>query len=84
MRNTKRNTKVVIREADIGSTVVTMSRERYIAEGNRQLSDTDVYLQVSISVFYDVNEEVKHILSRLRKSGVITVDMATYAAPVDS
>ena len=29
-------------------------------------------------------EEVKDILSRLQKSGVITEDMATYAVPIDS
>ena len=32
----------------------------------------------------DVIEEVRDILSRLQKSGVITEDMATYAVPVDS
>ena len=84
MRNPKWNTEVVIREADKGSVVVVMSRERYIAQANRQLSDTDVYQQVSSSVFFNVIEEVKDILSRLQKSGVITKDMATYAVPVDS
>ena len=84
LRNLKRNTEVVIREADKGSAVVVMSRERYIAEANRQLSDTDVYKQVSSAVVFDVIEEVKDILSRLQKSGVITEDMATYAVPVDS
>ena len=60
-----------------------MSHERYFSEAYRQLSDTDVYQQVSSAVFFDVIEEVKNILSRLQKSGVISEDMATYAAPVD-
>ena len=55
-----------------------MSRDRYIAEANRQLSDTDMYQQVSSTVFFDVIEEVKDIMSRLQKSGVITENMATY------
>ena len=84
LRNPKRNTEVVIREADKGSAVVVMSHERYIAEASRQLSDTDVYQQVSSAVVFDVIEEVKDILSRLQKSGVITEDMAYYAVPVDS
>ena len=84
LRNHKRNTGVVIGEADKGSTVVIMSRERYIAEAIRQLSDTDVYQQASSAVVFDVIEEVKDIQSRLQKSGVITEDMATYAVPVDS
>ena len=81
LRNLKRNTEVVIREADIA---VIMSRERRIAEAYFQLSDTDVYQQVSSNVPSDVIEEVKDNLSRLQKSGVITVDIATYAVPVDS
>ena len=54
LRNTKRNTEVVIREADKGSAVVIVSRERYIAVAYRQLSDTDVYQQISSTVFFDV------------------------------
>ena len=82
--NHKRNIEVVIREAVNGSAMVAMSRVRYIAEANRQLSDTDVCQQFSSDVVFDVIEEVKDILSRLQKSGVITEDMAAYAAPVDS
>ena len=43
-----------------------------------------MYQQVSSNVFSDVIVEAKDILSRLQKSGVITVDMATYALHVDS
>ena len=53
LRNPKRNTEVVIREADKESAVVVMSRERYIAKANRQFSETDVYQQVSSNVFFD-------------------------------
>ena len=84
LRNLMRNTEVVIGEADKGSAVVIMSRECYIAEAYRQLSDTDVYQQVYSTVFFCVIEEVKDILSRLQKSDVTTEDMATYAVPVDS
>ena len=84
LRNPKRNFEVVIREAHRGSAVGIMSRERCIAEAHHQLSNTNVYLQVSSNVFFDVIKEVKEILSRLQKSGVITEDMPTHAVPVDS
>ena len=84
LRSHKRKTEVVIREADKGSAVVVMSRKRYIAETYRQLCDTDVYQQVYSTVFIDVIEEVKNILSRLQKSGDLTEDMATYAVPANS
>ena len=35
-------------------------------------------------MFHDVIDEVKDILSRLLKIGVITEDVATYAVTVDS
>ena len=84
LRNHMRNAEVVIREAGKGSAVDVMSRERYIAEANCQLSDTDEYQRISSTVVLDVIKEVKGILTSLQKSGVITEDMATYAAPVDS
>ena len=39
--------------------MVAMSCERNIAEANRQLSDTDVYQQVSSTVVFGVIEEVR-------------------------
>ena len=50
-RKLKRNTDVVIREGDKGSAVIMMSRDRYIAEVYRQLSDRDVYQHVFNNVF---------------------------------
>ena len=41
-------------------------------------------LAVEVYLAFYVFEEVKDILSRLQKSGVITEDMATYAVPVNS
>ena len=85
LRSLRRNAEVVIRETDKESAVVIMSRERYIAEAYRQLSDTDVYQQVSSNVCFDVIEVIKEILlSHLQRSGVIPDDMATYSVPVDS
>ena len=63
---------------------MVMSRERYIAEANHQLCDSDVYQQVSNNMFFDVVEEVKDIFSRLQRSGLITENIETNAAPVDS
>ena len=42
LRSPKPNAKFVIREADKGSAVVVISRECYIAEGNLQLSDSNI------------------------------------------
>ena len=75
---------VCIYIADKGSAVIIMLHERSIAEAYRQLSDMNVYQQVSSNVFFDMIEVVKDMLSHLQRGGVITEDMATYAVPVDS
>ena len=66
--NPKRNTEVVIREADKGSAVVVMSRERYIAEAIRQLSDTDVYQEVSSAVVFMTLLKMSRIFCLVFKS----------------
>ena len=45
LKDLKSNVNLVIREADKGSSVVVMDRQRYIEEGYRQLNDTSVYLR---------------------------------------
>ena len=72
LRKHTRNAEVVIREADKLSAVVIMSRECCIAEAYRQLSDTDMYQQVSNDVSSDVIGEIKNILYRPHCSGLIT------------
>ena len=52
LRNLRQNNDAVILEADKWSAVVAMSRELYIAKDYRQLSDTDVFQQVPISVCF--------------------------------
>ena len=43
LKNLRKNTNIVIKPADKGSSVVIMSTANYIAEGERQLSDTKTY-----------------------------------------
>jgi hypothetical protein len=51
----KRNHRVVIREADKGSAVVIMDRERYISEAMRQLGDSTVHTRTSTSAWRNNN-----------------------------
>ena len=45
IRNLSKDPTIVIKQADKGGAVVIMSRDEYIKEGNRQLSDTNFYVQ---------------------------------------
>ena len=44
--NLTKNTNIVIKQADKGSAVVVMNRKDYIAEGYKQLTDSDFYRKV--------------------------------------
>ena len=50
----KNDPQLVIREADKGSAVVIMDRQRYILEADRQLGDTLVYSRTTASTQSDI------------------------------
>ena len=54
LKDLKSNVNLVIREADKGSSVVVMDRQRYIEEGYRQLNDTSVYLRTRATAISDI------------------------------
>ena len=69
------NTDVAIKVSDTRSAVVLMSRERFIAEGYRQLSAKDVYRQLILVVFSDALGEVKLVSSNLLRCLSLLVDI---------
>ena len=74
----RNNCKIIIKPADKGSAVVIMNREDYIAEGLRQLGDTNFYKEVSdnFTKYHKklVDLKVMHMLS----SKEISQKCATY------
>ncbi|KAJ8035022.1 Fibroblast growth factor receptor 2 [Holothuria leucospilota] len=67
LRALQQNNDIIIREADKGSAVVVMPRDRYIAEGDRQLGDTSVYKRLPKSICTDVLQEFSHPVLSTRK-----------------
>lgn len=79
MRDLKSNFNVVIRQADKGSAVVIMDRDRYIQEGYRHLTDTSVYHRTVATAINDTEHDIRQLAERLHDDDVITDDMHQYA-----
>ena len=78
LKNLKSNVNLVIREADKGSSVVVMDRQRYIEEGYRQLNDTSVYLRTRATAISDIEEDIQRLADQLHIEGVITDDIRQF------
>ena len=84
LRELKSDNRIVIREADKGSAVVVMDRDRYMAEGYRQLNDTSVYKRVNAKTINEVEKRIYHLTNRLHKQNVLTDDMRRHAVRTDT
>ena len=81
MKDLKSNQSIVIRDADKGSAVVVMDRDRYIAEAMRHLSDNSTYVKLDNDPSAQYAKELDQLIKRLERNGTIEADMATYALP---
>lgn len=60
-----RDTRIIIKPADKGSTVVIQDRNNYIWEGERQLSDKKYYQLITAPMFMETAALVKEVLQTL-------------------
>jgi len=79
LKDLQSNPNIVIREADKGSAVVVMDRERYVKEGYRQLDDVNVYQRVDPDSLQQVTHMIRRLSDDLLKREVITKDMHQFA-----
>lgn len=69
---------IVIKPADKGSAVVILSRDQYVLEAQRQLSDTTYYRQLDGPIYMDTRRMVGDILKSLQAKRVINSRQARY------
>uniref|UniRef100_A0A3P9MNG8 Uncharacterized protein n=1 Tax=Oryzias latipes TaxID=8090 RepID=A0A3P9MNG8_ORYLA len=72
LKDSKRNTNIVIKPADKGSSIVIMDREDYIAEAHRQLSNTEYYKPLQEPLYMDTAKEIRQILKSMKQNKIIT------------
>ncbi|KAJ8038942.1 hypothetical protein HOLleu_16508 [Holothuria leucospilota] len=84
LRDLSSNFNVVSRQADKGSAVVVMDRQRYIQEGYRLLNDTSVYQRTEATVISDIERDIRQLADQLHNDDVISDDMHQYAIRVNT
>ena len=77
----KSNQNIIIKQADKGSSTVIMSKDAYIREGMRQLSDPVFYEKLPGPIFPQTAETVLDIVHDLRLKGFITDKQFDFLKP---
>lgn len=77
----KRIFDIVTKEADKGSGVVIMDKDRYITEGMRQLKDRQVYIPVSDDPTEEMRLKVTAAVAKLGEDGFIDDHAVDYLSP---
>ena len=67
--NLKGYDDIIIKQADNGSAVVVMDREKYVGEALRQLSDRDVYIPLTKDLTGEMIRKINGRINRLRYEG---------------
>ena len=75
------NQNIIIKEADKGSGIVLMDRDRYITEGLRQLNDVSTYRKLDSDPSRELESELRDLVEQSFIDDTLTKDMADYAIP---
>ena len=63
---------IIIKQADKGSAVVILDRDRYVAEAIRQLNDSEVYISLRDDPTADMIRKVNGRVEKLHIDGYIS------------
>ena len=73
-----KNHNIIIKPADKGSAVVVMNRDDYIAEGYKQLSDTNFYMKVDTDLTEHHRQLVQSYINKMYDDGEIDCTVSVY------
>ncbi len=78
IKELSQNKSIIIKKADMGSSVVIMNTDDYIAEGHRQLSDSKFYRKVDHDLMDEHNARVKDRVMDMFHKGEITLEAVEF------
>ena len=78
LRELKNNNDIIIKPADKGGAIVVMDRSLYVAEGRRQLHNTNYYRPLSTHIYPHTVPIINNILQKLLHKGFINDKQFTY------
>ncbi len=74
---------IIIKPADKGSAIVVLSKEAYMAEAYRQLSDTRYYRKLDLDPTAQHTEQVRELVLEMFKGDHISKDTFKYLTPTN-
>ena len=83
LKSLQNRTDIVIKPADKGSAVVVMSREDYVAEANRQLSDDQYYHPLDTDPTETISSEIRSFLTEMAERGTIDSSTKAFLTPLN-
>ena len=81
LHDLKTNRRIIIKEADKGSSVVIQDREQYIQEGSRQLNDTKYYSKLDHDPTPTFTKDVDKALNKAESIGLIDKELKSALRP---
>ena len=84
IKSLKHNPELIIKPADKGCATVVMSRECYIREAERQLSNKRHYISMDGSVAPIAAAKINRVLGTLLRKGYISEKNISYLSPPDT
>ena len=79
-----KNSELVVKKADKGSSIVIMDKEDYIFECHRQLKNDQHYKTLEEPIFSDTARQITELLSELKSLSVITEKQFNYLKPCEN
>ena len=78
MKNLRNYDDIIIKQADKGSAVVILDRDKYVAEAMRQLNDSEVYISLRDDPTVDMIRKVNGRVEKLHNDGYISQSTLQY------
>lgn len=78
LRTLSRDTDLVINKADKGSCIVVQDRMEYVAQGEKHLSNTTIYEQLSEDPTIQLSLAINHFVANIHRKGHISDDMKAF------
>lgn len=78
LKRLRRDSSIIIKPADKGSTVVIMDKEQYIKEAERQLVDREFYSEIKEPIYLESIQVIAEGLKRLQDRGILSKRQIQY------
>ncbi|XP_065893417.1 uncharacterized protein [Dysidea avara] len=80
----KKRTDIIIKKADKGDTIVVETMERYIEDGMKHLSNTNIYKQIPEDINPEITKAINKYLKEAVDKGILEHDTYNFIKPPEN